>query len=248
MGQHQGLGRPVHDVRSGAASSLAGAAGRGDGRLRRGTFRLGGIDEVNPLGGQERALLAEGGSMVSMPSLPVTGTQVAAASQAWLEQLAAGDRCLTLEFLTPTRIVHRDVLVHRPEFAPLFARLLDRISALRSQFSDEPPLDRAEKDHLLSLADRVQLVSDGTHWWDVHGRSTRLERQQPLGGFVGRAVYEVPGGRGQAPQEQAGQAGAIWAPLLPWLLWGSCTQLGKNVVKGCGLYRMVECSIRDGGY
>jgi len=227
MGQHQGLGRPIHEARDCGDADPRARAIQGTGRLRRGTFRLAGIDEVNPLSGEERVLLAEGGNMVSMPALPVTQSQVAAASQEALEALTVRGGRLALDFLTPTRIVQCEVLVHQPHFAPLFARLLGRIDALRRQFSDEPPLDSDEKHALLSLADQVQLAADGTRWWDVHGRSTRLERSQPLGGYVGRAVYEVPAG-----------TGAAWAPLLPWLLWGSCTQLGKNVVKGCGLYRM----------
>ena len=234
MGQAQGLGRPIHPSANGAGmGNLALREGnlgrRGKDRARRewrrGTFHLVGIEEVNPLSGEGRTLLAEGDRMVQMPALAVSGQQVAIGSEMLAERLAANGGRLVVEFLTPTRIVHREHLVHRPYFAPFFARLLDRVSALRHQFADEAPLAREEKARLLSLADRVRLASDETRWWDVKGRSTRLGRPQPLGGFVGRAVYQA-----EAPH--------VWGLLLPWLLWGQSTQVGKNVVKGCGWYRM----------
>jgi len=78
------------------------------------------------------------------------------------------------------------------------------------------------KSDLYPAADTVQLVRDETHWWDLKGYSSRLGRGQVLGGFVGRAVYSAPD----------------WRPLLPWLLWGVSTHVGKNVVKGCGIYRL----------
>jgi hypothetical protein len=221
MGQAQGLGKRIHSPANEEGVSVSRRRGKRPLR-RRGTFRLTGIEEVNPLSNEWRTLLAEGDSMVQMPVLAVNGQQVADGSRRWAEQLAANGYRLAVEFLTPTRIVHREQLVHQPHFSPLFARLLDRVSALRHQFADEAPLPGEEKARLLSLADRVQLVTDETRWWDVKGRSTRLGRSQPLGGFVGRAVYQA-------------ESFDVWHPLLPWLLWGQSTQVGKNVVKGCGV-------------
>ncbi|RMF83063.1 MAG: CRISPR system precrRNA processing endoribonuclease RAMP protein Cas6 [Nitrospinota bacterium] len=211
MGQVQGLGKPIH------------ATTRG--RYRRGTFHLVSIEEINPLSGERRFLLEEGSTMVQTPRLLVDEHQIVMASDALLEKLAAGENRLAIHFLTPMRIVQDRHLVKQPRFTPFLARLLDRVSALRSQFSQEPPLSREEKGALLALASRVDLVVDATRWWDIKGRSTRLQRAQPLGGFVGRVVY-------QAPNTE------IWRPLLPWLLWGQSTQVGKNVVKGCGWYVM----------
>ena len=217
MGRQQGLGRAIHppprDERR-----------RGEGGERgwqRGTFGLVSITEENPLTHAERPLLEPGGSQVQMPSLPVTAAHVARAAEEMAPRLAEGGH-LTLRFVTPTRIVRDRELVHRPLFAPLMARLIDRVAALRHQYADEPPPDWNEKAQLLALADRVALVHDATRWWDVHGHSSRLEREQPLGGFVGQAVY-----RAADP--------SVWPRLLPWLLWGQCTQVGKNTVKGCGV-------------
>jgi hypothetical protein len=232
MGQQQGLGRAIHPPTQDTTLRNTQYAmrpshnfDRGEGRQRRwrrGTFRLVGIDERNPLTGQARTLLAEGGAMVHMPSLPVTQAQVEQVSRRLAGQLADSGTRLVIEFLTPTRIVHDQRLIHQPLLAPLLARLLDRLSALRAQYASEAPLPQPEKARLLALADRVQLAADETRWWDVRGHSTRLEREQALGGLVGRATYQA-------------ENADVWRVLLPWLLWGQCVQVGKNVVKGCGV-------------
>ena len=205
MGQTQGLGKPIH-------------AG-----YRRGRFRLVRIEETNPLTGASEVLFEAGNPVVRMPRLPVTAEQIAAASEALSRELATRDNRLTVEFLTPTRIVQDERLAHRPDFVPLMARLVDRIGTLRSQFASDPPVSYEEKGTLLALANDVECVRDETMWWDVKGHSTRLGRAQPLGGFVGRATYRAK----------------EWAPLLPWLLWGASTHVGKNAVKGEGWYRLV---------
>ena len=205
MGQTQGLGKPIH-------------AG-----YRRGRFRLVRIEETNPLTGASEVLFEAGNPVVRMPRLPVTPEQIAAASEALSRALATRDNRLTVEFLTPTRIVQDERLAHRPDFVPLMARLVDRIGTLRSQFASDPPVSYEEKGSLLALANDVECVRDETMWWDVKGHSTRLGRAQPLGGFVGRATYRAK----------------EWAPLLPWLLWGASTHVGKNAVKGEGWYRLV---------
>jgi len=220
MGETQGLGRAIHPG------------------PRRGTFRLERIAEVNPLAetvcspsanlrsGQrpdaERTLFAAGDPMIQMPQSPVDEAQVAAASAVWVARLADADNCLTLEFLTPTRIIHAERLMHRPAFVPLLARLVDRVSTLRVQFAELPPLSYEEKGELLAWGEQVELVRDETAWWDVKGLSTRLGRPQPLGGFVGRATYRA----------------AEWTRLLPWLLWGASAHVGKNAIKGGGWYRL----------
>lgn len=214
MGQAQGIGKAIHDSPRARNN-------------RRGTFRLVSITELNLLTGQERTLLAEGSTMVQMPLCPVTSQQIAEKSTHLAQQLDATACRLRVHFLTPTRIVRNERLVKQPLFAPLLARLVDRVSALRSQFSDEPPLTREEKGELIALADQIQLVVDTTRWWDLKGHSARLGRTQPLGGYAGEAVYQA-------------STLEVWRPLLPWLLWGQSMQVGKNVVKGCGWYTISE--------
>jgi len=204
MGEVQGLGRPIHLAK------------------RRGTFRLVRIDEVNRLTGETETLYQVGHPTIQMPRHPVTEEWVTLYSARLAEELGARGNLLTLEFLTPTRIIQGERLVHQPEFVPLLARLVDRLSTLRAQFAQAPPVTREEKGALLALARGVKLRRDETHWWDVKGLSTRLGRPQPLGGFVGRALYQAED----------------WGPLLPWLIWGASTHVGKNAVKGGGWYRL----------
>lgn len=209
MGQAQGLGKPIH-------------AGQ------RGTFRLVQIAEANPLTGEEATLYAAGDSKIQMPRHPVTPEQVERAAQRLAGALPGGR--LTLEFLTPTRLTERGGLVREPRFLPLLARLTDRIARLAESFGaplgapPSPALAYEERGELLALAARVELVEDRTHWWDLSGHSTRLDRQQPMGGFVGRATYRAD----------------EWGPLLPWVVWGASAHVGKNAVKGEGWYRVEE--------
>jgi hypothetical protein len=204
MGETQGLGRPIH-------------AGK-----RRGTFRLLRIDEVNRLTGEAHTLYEAGNSTIKMPEHPVTAEWVALYTEQFISRLTGGGHRLTLEFLTPTRIIQGERLVHKPEFAPLLARLVDRISSLRAQFAAAPPLSYEEKGTLLALAREVRRERDETVWWDVKGLSTRLGRPQPLGGFVGQVTF----------------CAEDWSSLLPWLIWGTSTHVGKNAVKGGGWYRL----------
>ena len=65
------------------------------------------------------------------------------------------------------------------------------------------------------------MVDLNTRWVDVASGSARLGRKVEQGGLVGSATYLAPR--------------ASWCVLLPWLLWGKATQLGKMVVKGNGV-------------
>jgi hypothetical protein len=86
-----------------------------------------------------------------------------------------------------------------------------------------PPTPAAalDKDALLALADRVELVDDQTRWQELWSYSSRQGQRTPIGGLVGRAVYRA------APE--------VWQPLLPYLLWGSIIHVGRNAVKGDGI-------------
>lgn len=195
---------------------------QGERGWRRGRFVLRTIEEVNPLTATRRTLMGEGQQMVQTPQNPVSSAQVQAAAERATERLRANGGRLGLRFLTPTRIVQERKLVHEPHFRPLFQRLLERVNELQRTFGHamEPP----PWQELLALADQVTLSQDDTGWWDVQGRSSRLEREQQLGGFIGQATYTAP------PE--------VWPPLLPWLIWGMSTHVGKNAVKGSGWYSL----------
>jgi hypothetical protein len=183
------------------------------------------IEAVNPLTGEQQTLMGEGQGMIQMPQLAVTRELVEAQAQRLAGALAGNGGKLTITFLTPTRIVDQGELCHRPAFRPLFQRLFERVRQLCADFGDSAP--EVGWDELRRWAEVVELVEDKTRWWDVRGHSRRLGRSQPLGGFVGQAVYEAD----------------EWRPLLPWLLWGVCVHVGKNAVKGGG---WIEVRVSNG--
>lgn len=180
---------------------------------RRGTARVVRMDSVHPLRGKTASVLREGDKMVQVPSLPVTHDDVAEAAT---RRPSSGR--LTLEFLTPLRLVDRGRLVRTPEFRPLMHRLLERIKSLAENFGEGvAPYDIGD---LRDRAEKVRLVRDDTRWLDLRGYSKRLGRGQEIGGLVGRATYEAED----------------WSPFTPWLIWGTLLHAGKNAVKGDGWY------------
>ena len=187
----------------------------------RGQFDLTRIRAVNPLTQEQRTLYAEGDRQVRNSMLPVTHEHVAAASDALLPRLRAGGNRLHIRFLTPMRLVYGKGVAKAPAFFPLIKQTVLRVLDLCAQHGGGRP-DIALRRDIYPHADRVDLVSDDTRWWDVHGYSSRLQRSQVLGGFVGSATY----------------ASSDWEPLLPWLIWGESVRAGKNIVKGCGIFRV----------
>ncbi len=192
---------------------------RGVGQVPRGTFDLHGIWSCNPLAGtpnerHRRLLAADRHTLLAAP-LPVDFPTPATIAP-------PADGRLTLEFLTPTRLIHQKRVTRRPDFGVFFRRLLQRLDQLDRQLSGAPrrPLDELHRLH--ALADRVRLLDDQTTWRDFSGWSNRRQSSTPLGGFVGRATYQADD----------------WGPLLPLLAFGQALQVGKDVVKGHGVFQM----------
>jgi hypothetical protein len=128
------------------------------------------------------------------------------------------------------RLIADDKLLKMPEFDALFARLLERLDKLNEQHSGGKGRAREEVEALHDLAARVQLVEVQTRWIEVWSGSTRRGQPSPMSGFVGRAVFA-------ASQE-------VWRALLPWLLWGQLTQVGKDTVKGNGVIEINSVDAR----
>lgn len=188
---------------------------------QRGCFDLERIDAVNPLTGATQPMLTPGATTVQTATLPVTHEQVLAKAAALAQHLAEHDNRLALSFLTPLRLIQGEHTVKSPAFFPLLKSVVLRVLDLCAQHGGGRP-DVVLKRDIYPAADAVTLVADATRWWDVAGYSGRLQREQQLGGLVGDAAYQS----------------AQWTPLLPWLVWGEVVQVGKNVVKGCGVYRV----------
>lgn len=196
-----------------------GSQGIGRGR---GKFRLIRIDEVLPLNDSRRVVMHH--RRVIDPRLMVTHKRV-------LEE--AGMRRkdeVTLRFTTPMRLVENGELVHRPRLGALTRRLIERAQALVEQYplpdTPQPPREmwRAEWERMGSLGDTIDadgLLLDETYWVDIQSYSRARGRATPIGGIVGQARWRI-----HSPE------------LLTWLLWGQSLQVGKNVAKGDGCFRV----------
>ena len=204
----------------GIGGRVEGASGRPP---RRGTARVARIDAVHPFTGESSPVLRPNSRTVNVPSLPVTHADVLAVAERLPE---AGD--LTIHFITPMRLVDQEQLVKVPYFRPFFHRLIERIKSLADNFGGGPvPYEIRE---LRDLAEGVALVENHTRWLDLKGYSTRLGREQVIGGLVGRATYRA----------------ADWTPFRPWLVWGTILHAGKNAVKGDGWFGLEAGDVRIG--
>lgn len=188
-----------------------------DGRMRRGTFTILQIEAENPLTGERHLIHNPGDRMVRMPDIPVTHEQVLA------QPVPRGP--VTLEFLTPTRLVRGGKLVkpHQFTFRVFFQRLIERLERLSRLFCDTP-LELEDREELLALADRVEIVERDLCWEEVRSYSTRRRGASPISGLMGSVTLQAED----------------WAPFWPWVLWGQFTHVGKDAVKGNGWY-VVHC-------
>jgi hypothetical protein len=187
----------------------------------RGRFALRQVWADDPLSGQTLPVLAEGESLVHVPASLVDQARVTEAANRLADAIGPDGR-LSLAFLTPMRLIEAEALLKVPDFSVLFARLLHRLDDLNRQFAGGQRRAEGERLALQALADRVRLLSAETEWLEVWSGSSRTHDRTPIGGFVGRATYSAPID--------------VWQLVLPWLIWGQSVQVGKDVVKGNGVY------------
>ncbi len=210
-----------------------------DGRWRRGTVAVREVWAENPLTDECQPVIREGSRQVQVPDVPITqGQIVRMASGEWrMKPMANGEWRMenedspihhspihhSIHFLTPTRLIEAGHLL-KPEafhFRPFFQRLLERLEALSEQFTSSPL--QVDFPTLLEQATAVQVSDNRLAWEELRSYSTRQRRATPLGGLVGQVTMQVED----------------WSPFLPYLLWGQFTHVGKDAVKGNGMYRMV---------
>ncbi|MBI4492648.1 MAG: CRISPR system precrRNA processing endoribonuclease RAMP protein Cas6 [Chloroflexi bacterium] len=190
-----------------------GRRGLGVGRAG---FHLQEVWAEHPLLGRQERLYRAAEPVVAAPALPITADQV----EAEVARLGATPRLL-LRFHLPLRLIEagRLVAVSNWRFRPFFQRLAERLLALSEAYAEPLPL---RFDRLLQLAERVETVDNRLRWWDLFRHSSRHGRLLPMGGLVGEVVL----------------AGEL-EPLLPWLVWGQFTHVGKYADHGNGWYELV---------
>lgn len=191
-----------------------GRRGFGAGRA---PFHLMEVWAENPLLGQEERVYGFPDPTVATPALPVTPELVGKAA----DRLAEDADTLTLRIHFPLRLIDEGRLVkeHGWRFRPFFQRLLERLAILSDTYGESlsPPFQE-----LLAAADRVETEENRLHWWDLFRYSSRQDRKLPMGGLVGEVRL----------------AGEFRA-LLPWLVWGQFTHVGKYADHGNGWYELV---------
>lgn len=129
--------------------------------------------------------------------------------------------CVTLRFLTPTRIRYRGELAKDLPFHVLVRQLLRRV-ALLSYFHCGGPDAGVPFRELIASAQQVRTVESGLTWFDWERYSSRQRARMALGGWIGDVTYEGP-----------------LAPFLPLLRAGEICHVGKGTSFGLGRYRMI---------
>ena len=205
-----------------AVAEMGQREGVGPGRREGlGRFVLEGITAVDPLRGEVERLLGPGENLVRVPALAVDWAAVGHISGLHLQHLPANNE-VTIRFHTPARLEEGKRLFKVPDFSVFFRRLLYRIDELNRQFAGAERRPSEEIGYLHGLADGVRLVEADTRWHEIWVRSGRKGGKTPLSGLTGTAVYGCDD----------------WGELMPWLVLGQATQVGKSIVKGNGVYEL----------
>jgi len=188
-----------------------------DGRWRRGTLVIREVWAENSLTGERQPVMRSGETMVQVPDVPITHSQVTGVP------VPASGSPVLLRFLTPTRIVRRGRLVKPAffRFQPFFQRLMERLESLSRDFSDTP-LRFDDPRGLIEAAGRVRVVESRLVWEELRSYSTRRRAESPISGLMGSVVLEADD----------------WSPFWIWLVWGQFTHVGKDAVKGNGWYEV----------
>ena len=181
---------------------------------RRGQFRVRRVWAENPLTGERQEVLHQGENMVQVPDVPITNGQISN-----VKFQITTDHRLTIELLTPLRLVDHEELVKRMAFRPFVQRLHQRLKQLSAEYSDTPLTFDLRT--VMAQAEAVRVVRDEARWVELESYSTRLNRATPIGGLVGRVTF----------------AGEL-EPFRHELLWGQFTHVGKDAVKGNGWYQL----------
>ncbi|MFL5586066.1 MAG: CRISPR system precrRNA processing endoribonuclease RAMP protein Cas6 [Ktedonobacteraceae bacterium] len=189
---------------------------------RRGRFSIRQISAYHPLTGEREVLWEKGSTSPQKLELTVTPKDVAERAR----QLPTDH--ITINFLSPTRLIRDEQLITRPDFQVLMLRLYDRLDHLQHEYgeyseskSSESRIPMREYALVGALSKEIRLAHDETRWADIKSYSARQRRAMPIGGFVGRASFE-----------------GDLTYLRELLVWGEVLHVGKNAVKGGGLYRI----------
>ncbi|MEJ5200754.1 MAG: CRISPR system precrRNA processing endoribonuclease RAMP protein Cas6 [Anaerolineales bacterium] len=204
------------------AVSEMGRIGVGSGR---GRFRLRSVTAELP-NQSDWVVLKDSDHVIRPPEQPVTHRDLRRKADIDLDVSSPEILTFRFYFRTPLRlIVNKHLLQVTPSFVTLFSHLLKRLDELAFSFAGGYQRSFESRNHLRCLAQAVQMGKHHTHWVEVASGSQRLGRKTWISGLLGWADYSAPA--------------EVWHELLPWLLWGELAQVGKDVVKGDGVFKFV---------
>lgn len=185
---------------------------------QRGRFKIKQIESYHPVSAERKVVYQSGKPLVEVPTLSVTSMDISKRAA------ALSTEKISIHFLTPTRILYKDKLVHHAAFLPLLLRLLERLKVLEQTYGVlEGQSSVSEWEELVQLANDIVCVEDNTHWEDLKSYSNRLKRTTPIGGIQGKATF----------------TGNL-APFRELLSWGELVHVGKNTVKGNGWFKIED--------
>ena len=132
-----------------------------------------------------------------------------------------GVMSLTLNFLTPTRIIYDGHLTLELEFHMLVRQLLRRISLLYYFHCNGDPSAWDFKG-MIEKAKEVKVARSDLRWYDWERYSARQDEKLKMGEFVGEITFE-------------GEIG----PFMPLIKAGEVLHVGKGTGFGLGKYEVM---------
>ncbi|GAB5494386.1 MAG: CRISPR system precrRNA processing endoribonuclease RAMP protein Cas6 [Phototrophicaceae bacterium] len=176
------------------------------------SFKIKSIAHWNLLNDERQLLVDQNGNSIHPLLIPNEGENTKLLVDKFSSNL------LKIKFLTPTTIINKRQLLIKPVFRPIFQRLLERTLILNKYYGTQNVA--VNFDHLLSYSDKIQLINDNTR---IYGKQYSKRYSRNIIGFIGDAKYQ-----------------GEFASLLPFIVGGQLMNVGKNVTKGCGWFRVEQ--------
>jgi hypothetical protein len=129
---------------------------------------------------------------------------------------------VTINLLTPLRVVYDSRLANELPFHVLVRSLLRRIGHLSYFHCGGDPSALGFRDWI-DLASHVETVEQDLKWFDWERYSSRQQTTMRMGGLLGHVTFEGP-----------------VAPFHPFLAAGEVIHAGKGTSFGLGCFRLVS--------
>lgn len=139
----------------------------------------------------------------------------------WLERQVPMEEPVTLEFVTPARLIHQGKPMFKAAFSEVFPFILRRVSQVLHQHLGRELIK--EPTYLLDQAAQVEVIANELAWRDWRTLDQQDSRQQ-LGGLLGSLRL----------------SGDAIGELLWILQLGSLLNVGKGAAYGAGQFRLIS--------